>query len=177
MVPHTVFFGARERDLGTAFVKRADIFVVAGLAICLQGCAAVGLAVVGAGAGAGVGAGIDNTVNGIVYKTFAAPLNNVRFATLRTFDHMAMPLKSDSKVEGGWKLSATAADRTIDVELERLTPRTTRMRVVANVGSFFFKDASTATAIIIQTAQMLQDDRNSVPARIRRSTNRKRRAS
>jgi Protein of unknown function (DUF3568) len=163
--------------MGTGVVKRADIFVIAGLAICLQGCAAVGLAVVGAGAGAGVGAGVDHTVNGIVFKTFAAPLNNVRFATLRTFDYMAMPLTADEKSDDGWKLSATAADRTIDVELERLTERTTRMRVVANEGSLFFKDASTATEIIIQTAQMLEDEENAAPVRAAPSANRKRRAS
>jgi Protein of unknown function (DUF3568) len=158
-------------------LKRADIVVIAGLALGLQGCAAVGLAVVGAGAGAGVGAGIDHTVNGIVYKTFAAPLNNVRFATLKTFDHMAMPLTADEKVDDGWKLSATAADRTIDVELERLTARTTRMRVVANEGSFFFKDASTAAAIVIQTAQMLEAEDNPAPVSARPGSDRKRRPS
>jgi Protein of unknown function (DUF3568) len=165
------------RALGIDLVKRAGIFVIAGLALCLQGCAAVGLAVVGAGAGAGVGAGIDHTVNGIVYKTFAASLNNVRFATLKTFDRMAMPLTADQKVDDGWKLSATAADRTIDVELERLTARTTRMRVVANEGSFFFKDASTAAAIVIQTAQMLAADEEIAPARALPSADRKRRSS
>ncbi len=158
-------------------MKRADILVVASMAICLQGCAAVGLAVVGAGAGASVGAGIDHTINGIVYKTFAAPLNNVRFATLKTFDHMAMPLTADEKQDGGWKLSATAADRTIDVELERLTERTTRMRVIANEGSIFFKDASTATEIIVQTAQMLDNNANAAPAEAAPRANRKRKTS
>lgn len=157
--------------------KRAEILVVAGLAMCLQGCAAVGLAVVGAGAGAGVGAGIDHTINGIVYKTFAASINNVRFATLKTFDRMAMPLTADEKQDDGWKLSATAADRTIDVELERLTERTTRMRVTANEGSLFFKDASTATEIIVQTAQILDDDGNAAPAEAAPKPNRKRKTS
>jgi len=32
------------------------------------------------------------------------------------------------------------------------------MRVVANKGSLFFKDSSTSTEIILQTAQTLQDD-------------------
>jgi len=133
-------------------------FVPIGAALYLQGCAAVGLAVVGAGAGAGVSAGVDHTLNGIAYKTFAAPLNNVRFATLRTFDHMGMPLTDDEKTETGWKLSATAADRTIDIELESLTDKTTRMRVVANEGKIFFKDSATATEIILQTAQVLDRD-------------------
>ena len=69
-----------------------------------------------------------------------------------------MPITADSRTEEGWNLTATAADRTIDIELERLTPRTTRMRVVANKGSLFFKDSATSTEIILQTAQTLQDD-------------------
>lgn len=127
------------------------------VAFCLQGCAAAGLAVVGAGAGVGMGAGVEHTLNGIAYKTFAAPLNNVRFATLKTLDHMGMPVTADESADTGWKLSATAADRTIDIELQRLTDQTTRMRVVANEGEIFFKDSSTATEIILQTAQALED--------------------
>jgi len=156
-------------------MKRANfscIVALSGLVLSLQGCAAIGLAVVGAGTGAGVAAGVDHTLNGIAYKTFSAPLNNVRFATLKTFDHMGMPLTNDEKIEKGWKLSATAADRTIDIELETLTERATRMRVVANEGKIFFKDSATATEIILQTAQVL--DREPVPAKSKREANRKR---
>ena len=42
--------------------------------------------------------------------------------------------------------------------LERLTPQATRMRVVANEGALFFKDSSTATEIILQTAQTLENN-------------------
>jgi hypothetical protein len=41
---------------------------------------------------------------------------------------MDMPVTMDAKTDDGWELSATAADRKIDIELERLTERTTRMR-------------------------------------------------
>jgi hypothetical protein len=71
---------------------------------------------------------------------------------------MDMPVAADEKTETGWKLTATASERTIEIEFERLTERTTRMRVVANEG-ISFKDASTATEIITQTAQTHQDDR------------------
>lgn len=128
------------------------------LGFCLQGCAAAGLLVADAGAGAGMSAGLEHTLNGIVYKTFTAPANNVRLATLKSLDRMGMPLTTDDQTDAGWKLSATAADRTIDIELERVTDQVTRMRVVANQGVIFFKDGSTATEIILQTAQLLQDD-------------------
>ena len=129
------------------------------MAIALQGCAAAGVTLATAGAGVGMGAGVEHTLNGIVYKTFGVSVNELRFATLKTLDHMDMPIISDEKTETGWKLIASASERTIEVEFERLTERTTRMRVVANEGMIFFKDASTATEIITQTAQTLQDDR------------------
>jgi hypothetical protein len=138
------------------------------LAMALQGCAAVGLAVVGAGAGVSAGAGIEHTMNGIVYKTFDASMNEVRFATLKTLDHLGMPVTDDEKSEDGWKLSATATERTIDIELQQLTERTTRMRVVANDGKVFFKDASTATEIIVKTAHTLEDDEQAAKSESKR---------
>ena len=130
------------------------------LGLLLQGCAAaaIGVTLATAGAGAGMTAGVEHTLNGIVYKTFAAPANEVRFATLKTLDRMGMPLIDDQKTETGWQLSAKAKDRSVDIELESLTDMTTRIRVVANEGIVFFKDSATATEIILQTAQTLQDD-------------------
>lgn len=144
------------------------------LALALQGCAAAGVTLATAGAGVGMGAGVEHTLNGIVYKTFGVSINELRFAALKTLDHMDMPVIVDEKTETGWKLTATATERTIDIEFERLTERTTRMRVVANEGMIFFKDASTATEIITQTAQTLQDDR---AARTTNEAPRKRSAS
>lgn len=133
----------------------AAIFLVG---FVLQGCAAAALTVVGTGLGVGAGAGVEHTMNGIVYKTFDASLNEVRFATLKMFDHMGMPVTADRKTDEGWTLTATASDRTIDVDLERVTDKVTRMRVVANKGDIFFKDASTATEIINQTARIVESD-------------------
>jgi hypothetical protein len=143
------------------------------LALALEGCAAVGLAVVGGAVGVGAGAGVEHTMNGIVYKTFDASTNELRFAALKTLDHLGMPVTADEKSEGGWKLSATATERQIDIELQQLTDKTTRMRVVANDGQIFFKDASTATEIITKTAQTLQEDRDAAknePNRKRKQT-------
>lgn len=131
-----------------------------GLGLLLQGCAAaaIGVTLATAGAGAGMTAGVEHTLNGIVYKTFSAPANEVRFATLKTLDRMGMPLIDDQKTETGWQLSARAKDRSVDIDLESLTDTATRIRVVANEGIIFFKDSATATEIILQTAQTLQDD-------------------
>jgi len=146
-------------------MKMSGTFVPIAMALCLQGCVAgVGLAVAAAGAGVGMGAGVEHTMNGIVYKTFTASTNEVRFATLKTLDRMGMPLTADEKSDEGWKLTATAAERTIEIELQKLSEESTRMRVVANEGKIFFKDASTATEIILQTAQVLQKDQDAAKA-------------
>jgi hypothetical protein len=128
------------------------------LAVLLQGCAAAGLAVVGAGTGVGMGTGVEHQLNGVGYKTFATPIDSVHHATRATLARLEMPITADTRTNEGWKVSASAAERTIDIELERLTPRTTRMRVVADKGGLFGKDSATSTEIILQTAQTLQDD-------------------
>jgi hypothetical protein len=105
-----------------------------------------------------MGTGVEHELNGVGYKTFATPIDAVHHATRATLTRLGMPITADSRTQEGWSLTASAADRTIDIELERLTPRTTRMRVVANKGGLFFKDSATSTEIVLQTAQTLQDD-------------------
>ena len=128
------------------------------LAVLLQGCAAAALSVVGAGAGVGMGTGVEHELNGISYKTFAIPIDGVHHASRATLARLGMPITSDTRTAEGWNVSASAEGRTISVELERLTPKTTRMRVVADKGGLFGKDSATSTEIILQTAQTLQDD-------------------
>ncbi|MEX0805207.1 MAG: hypothetical protein WD688_18075, partial [Candidatus Binatia bacterium] len=59
-----------------------------------------------------------------------------------------------AKTEQGKTLKATTSDREIEIELERVSSKTTRMRTVAKQG-IFFKDRATATEIIIQTEKIL----------------------
>jgi hypothetical protein len=129
-------------------VRAAALFVC--LAV-LGGCAAVALT---AGGIAG-GAGVEHTLNGIAYKTFAAPIDNVRLATLKTLKRMDMGVRNDAKTETGWQITAAAIEREINIELEAVTQRATRMRVVVSKGDLFFKDAATGTEIIVQTAEAL----------------------
>jgi hypothetical protein len=136
-------------------MKRLAIIGLA--SVLLSGCAAAGLTVAGAGAGVAMGSGVEHTMTGITYKTFSVPVAELRIATVQSLKRMDMKLEADGPTEEGWALQATARDRVVDIELESLTARTTRMRVVANKGQLFFKDASTATEIIMQTAQTLDD--------------------
>jgi len=104
-------------------------------------------------------AGVNHTLTGITYKTFVTPVDDLRTATLATLDKMDMSVTDIKEVKAGWEIKAKAYDRIIEIELEALTRRSTRMRVVANQGEFFFKDAATATEIIIQTAETLEKTR------------------
>ncbi len=51
---------------------------------------------------------------------------------------------------------AVAGDRKIYIELEKLTSRTTRMRVTAKQG-WFWRDRSTAGEFIAQTADAVDE--------------------
>ncbi len=126
------------------------VFSLAAL-LLLTGCAGAALT---AGGIAG-STGVNHTLNGIVYKTFTTPMKDIRVATLKTLKRMDMPVTDDKEAKFGWLIVATASERVIEIELEKLTRRTTRMRVVANKGRFW-KDSATGTEIIIQTVQTLE---------------------
>lgn len=119
--------------------------------LLLSGCAGIALT---AGGIAG-STGVNHTLNGIVYKTFTTPMKDMRVATLKTLKRMGMPVTDDKEAKFGWLIVATASERVIEIELEKLTAKTTRMRVVANKGRFW-KDSATGTEIIIQTVQTLE---------------------
>ena len=130
---------------------RAPVVAVLLGSMVLQGCAVAALTV----AGVVGGAGIKHTLNGITYKTFNHSVAEVRSGALHTLKDMDMTVTEDTETETGWQITATATNREIDIELERLTKRVTRMRVVTNVGKIFFKDSATAATIITITAENL----------------------
>ena len=141
--------------------QRAEALVALAALLQLSACAApAGLALFGASAGVGMGTSVDYTLNGIAYKTFVSPLPNVRHATLNGLDRMGIKVVQNKKTDAGWTIAATANGRDIGIDLEMLTLRTTRMRVVASNG-VIFKDSATELAIIDQTANAL-DHQHSV---------------
>jgi len=123
--------------------------------LLLQGCAAVALTAGGIAAGVGV----NYTMSGIAYKTLIAPIPETRLATLKTLNVMEVNVTQDEVTEEGWQITGYAADREIDIELEKLTSTTTRMRVTVNKGHTFLKDRATATEIVAQSVLRLEKDR------------------
>jgi uncharacterized protein DUF3568 len=116
----------------------------------LSGCVAVGATAFGVGAAAGV----SHTLGGIVYKTFSEPMPKVKQATLTALKRMAIKVESVGATSEGEVIKGTATNRAIEIQLESLTPKTTRMRVTADSDGFL-KDSATATEIILQTERVL----------------------
>lgn len=131
-------------------MKRVGLVALVSLAAFLAGCEPVSLTLLGVGAGAGV----SHHMGGLAYRTFTEPLPKVKRATMRAFNRMAINLESAEKTANGEILKAKAADRSIEVELEALTPKTTRISAVARKASVLV-DSATAVEIIAQTEKAL----------------------
>lgn len=130
----------------------AVLFVIS--TFFLSGCAAVGLTLFGVGAGVATGTSVAYTLDGIAYRTFTAPLPQVESATRTALDRMGIKVDSSANTDQGRAIRATSYDREIEIELERVSPKTTRIRTVAKQG-VFFKDRATAGEIIFQTEKVL----------------------
>lgn len=121
----------------------------------LNGCAApVALTLFGVGAGVTTGTAVSYTMDGIAYRTFTAPLPQVERATLTALNDIGMAIEGTQKTDEGKAIKAKGIDRQIEIELQAISSKTTRIRTVAENG-VFFKDRATATEIILQTERIL----------------------
>lgn len=96
--------------------------------------------------------GAEQAVPAIASKTFAAPVNDVRMAVLKSLYRMDVKVTVDGKTQRGWKITAVDNQRVIDIQLEPVAPNTTRMRVVVGPGG---RDFDRATEIVLQTSDAL----------------------
>lgn len=126
-------------------------WLAAGAMATLPGCAAVALTAVGVG----MATGVSHTLGGIVYKTFAAPQPKVRRSTMAALGRMQIKVV-EAKQDGNREvIKARASDRDIEVEIESLTPNTTRVAVTAIKDGGLIRDSATATEIILQTEKLV----------------------
>jgi len=115
------------------------------------GCVPVAVTAVGVGMATGVG----HTLSGMVYKTFTTPQVHVKQATYGALSRMQIKVVSSKRNGSTEVINAKAADREIEIELEALTPNTTRMLVVAKKDGGLLRDGATATEIILQTEKIV----------------------
>ena len=83
-------------------------------------------------------------------------IDTVAKATVVTLERMDVELVDTNPTDAGQTMKATAGDRKIEIELDRLTSKMTRMRVVAKK-NWLIRDRATATEIILQTDRTLTE--------------------
>ena len=131
------------------------VYFLSGLFLaCVSGCAPVALTLFGVGAGVTSGTAVSYTLDGVAYRTFTASLPQVERATLMALNDMGMKVESTVPTDEGKAIKAEGVNREIEIELQAISAKTTRIRTVAKDG-VFFKDRATATEIIIQTERIL----------------------
>jgi hypothetical protein len=117
----------------------------------LGGCQPLALSLLGAGAGTA----LRYNLEGVTYRTFTAPASEVKQASLAALERMGIAFSSLDRFEHGELIYARAENRAIEIEIEPISPRATRMRIAAKNGSFFY-DTATANEIVAQTERGLQ---------------------
>jgi hypothetical protein len=131
-------------------MKRIVAVLLALASFSLGGCAAVALTALGVG----MATGVSHTLGGMVYKTFTAPQAQVKRATLGALSRMQVKVVQSKREGSTERILARAGDRDIEVELEALTPNTTRMLVTAKKEGGILRDGATATEVILQTEKI-----------------------
>ncbi|MCK9381878.1 MAG: DUF3568 domain-containing protein [Sulfuritalea sp.] len=130
-------------------IKLLRIVTICGTVLLLGGCEAMAITAFGVGASTGVA----QTLNGRAYRTFTAPVAEVKHATLAALGRMGMKVISSKRVANEEIITARATDREIEINLEILSPNSTRMRSVTKQGMFY--DSATSLEIVLQTEKRM----------------------
>ena len=116
----------------------------------LTGCQPLALSLLGAGAGTA----LQYSIDGVTSRTFTAPATDVKHASLAALERMGIAFESLDKFEYGELIYARAENRAIEIEIEPISPRATRMRIAAKNGGLLY-DNATAREIVAQTERSL----------------------
>lgn len=120
-----------------------SILVLSG-GIPLAGCE-----VLGGLAGAGAGAAIKQSQEGEATETFTQPLSRTRAAVLAALKRMQIEVRATE----GERIAGYTQKQPVDVRLEPVTEKTTRMTV--RIGEGLKRDRATAQEIVDQTKRVL----------------------
>ena len=115
----------------------------------LAACAPVMMSAVSAGGSSAV----SHTLDGVSYRTFTAPLPRVKDASLSALKRMGIEPANAATSDHGETIVAKATERDIEIKLEPLTSKATRMRVIAKHG--LSRDTATSAEIVAQIEKAL----------------------
>ena len=102
---------------------------------------------------AGGSRAVSHTLDGVSYRTFTAPLPRVKEASLSALKRMGVESASAAQSDHGETIVAKATERDIEIKLEPLTPKATRLRVTAKNG--LLRDTATSAEIVAQIEKAL----------------------
>jgi len=129
--------------------RLARLITLCGCVLLLGGCEAMAITAFGIGASTGVA----QSLNGRAYRTFTAPVAEVKHATLAALKRMDIKVMSSKRVANEEVIIARATDREIEITLEVLSPNSTRMRSVTTQGLLY--DSATSLEIVLQTEKRM----------------------
>jgi len=112
----------------------------------LTGCAA--LVVTGAGIG------VSYSLTNVAYRSFSSSMDQVHEATIVALKEMDIKIIDDIKVVNGRTITADTMGLEIIIDLEKVTLKTTQMKVDARK-NVILKDKATAAEIINQVGKNL----------------------
>ena len=116
----------------------------------VAGCEPLALSLLGAGAGTALRYSLDGGTS----RTFTAPAVEVKHASLAALERMGIAFQSFDRFEHGELIYARAENREIEIEIEPISARATRMRIAAKNGGFLY-DNATAREIVAQTERLI----------------------
>ena len=118
----------------------------------LTGCAAA-VTAVGVVA-SGLAYGTEYVLTSQVSRTTTHEFDRVKKALLVALCRMQIPVEEINEIEDGEKILANADDLKIKIELKKITPCVTRIKVSAANG--LSRDKATASEIVQQTEEIAQ---------------------
>jgi hypothetical protein len=121
--------------------------------LTLSGCALIPFA--GAAAVSGGAAGVNYSFTNVAYKTISYPVADVEAALHESLKKMNIKEMKREAGEGIVSITAVTSYLDISIDLEKVTPSVTNIKVNARRG-VFFKDKATATEIIVQVQENLE---------------------
>ena len=99
--------------------------------------------------------GFEYSVENIADRSFTTSLSTLKIASVEALDEMAFQPETPVPTETGFRILAATPKLDIQVDLERVTDRVSRISVNAKRG-FFRKDRATAAEIIRRTGAVIE---------------------
>jgi hypothetical protein len=104
----------------------------------------------------GASGGVAYTMTNVAYKTVVSPIDQVEFANRLALMKMRITYVERMETGNGVQIVAETSELNIYINLEEITPKTTKIGVDAEK-NIILKDKATAVAIIEETEAMLEN--------------------